>query len=467
MLDVSTEEITEGPLGRALAVLAAPIVAQQLVLVGQQVVDVFWVGRLGGSAVAAVGLVTPVIALLSVGTTVAFAGGQIVVSQRSGADDTAGARRAATHAIALAVVVNLLMAVVVSPFAGPLVRLFDPGAAVAGLAATYLSVLVFAKVLAGLSDTVEASYVGAGDSRTPLVLNLLAIALNVTLDPFLIFGWGPFPRLEIAGAALATGIGYGVSGALGLTLLFSGRTGFRLTSRALGVDREIVRDLLDVGLPRGGQRVVRQVARLVVVAIVSVAAGGAGLAAYTVGARIATVAFVPAAALGSAATTVVGQNLGADRPDRATRATWLSVAVGAGVLGLVGVLQWTVPAEIAALFVPGIEGATLRNTVAYLQILAYGYWALGAIHTVQAGFDGAGRTEVSLYATTLQYWAVRVPVAAGGAFLLGMGALGPFWAVTISNVVAAVGTCLYFWYSTGGDEGLLSRAAEDTGASAD
>jgi Na+-driven multidrug efflux pump len=190
---------------------------------------------------------------------------------------------------------------------------------------------------------------------------------------------------------------------------------------------------------------------------VSLTGGAAALTAYTIGARIATVVFVPAAAIGSVGTTLVGQNLGADNPARATRATWLGV-------GAVGVVQYLVPDVIAALFVPGIAGEALTLTVAYLQIIAFGYWALGTIWTVEAGFNGAGRTDVSMYATMLQYWAVRVPVAAVGAFVLGWGALGPFWAVTISNVAAAVGLVGEFRYSTG--EGLHERAAADAGGSA-
>lgn len=463
MLDVTPEEITDGPLGRALALLAAPMVVQHLVFVGQQVVDVFWVGRIGGDAVAAVGLIAPLIALLSVGTRIGSSGGQVLVSQRVGADDISGARQAATHCLGLVTGVNVVMALVVSATAGVLVGVFDPGAAVASYAAAYLAVLAFAKVTAGISDMIEVTYIGSGDSRTPLVLNVLAIVVNITLDPFLIFGWSVFPALGIRGAALATLIGYGVSATLGLTLLFSSLTDFSLTLAAFRPDRETFDRLLRIGAPSGGQSAARQVARVLVVWIVSTVGGGPALAAYTIGARVATVVFVPAQAIGSAATTIVGQNLGADSPSRATRATWIGVVAGAVGLGVLGVGQWVFPAALAQLFVPDIGGQTLTLTVAYLQILAYGYWALGTIYTVEAGFNGAGRTEISMYSTMLQYWTVRLPIAAIGAFVLGYGALGPFWAVTISNVVAAVGLTGYFWRST--DRGMLEQAAEKAGAS--
>ncbi len=463
MLETSSEEITEGPLGRVLAVLAAPIVAQHFVLIGQTIIDIFWVGRISGDAVAAVGLVTPLVAFFGIGARSVTIGAQVLVSQRVGNDDRKGARTAAGHALVGVVVVNLVLAVIVVAAADSLVRLVGASGIVASLAVAYLSVLAFSRVLTGVSDTVEYVYQGAGDTRTPFVLNVIAIVVNIVLDPFLIFGWWLFPQLGVAGAAYATMTGYGVSAVIGLATLLGDRTAFSIDRDAFRFDRETVRELAWIGAPKGGQGGIRQAARLVVIWVVATTGGGAGLAAYTVGARVATIAYVPAASVGSAATTVVGQNLGADRPDRATRATWLGVGFGAVCIGVIGIVQWVFPEAIARVFVPGITSQQLTLTVAYLQILAVGYWALGCIHTIEAGFNGAGRTEISMYATGLQYWAVRIPVAAVLAFPIGLGAVGAFWAVTVSNIVAAVGMIAYFRYSTA--DGMLQRAAEKSSAS--
>lgn len=459
MFEVSREEITQGSLGRALAVLAAPLLVQYLVLVAQQVIDVFWVGRIGPDAVAAIGLVAPIYGLLFVGSFIATTGGQVTVSQRVGTGDLAGGRRATTHAFAVVGVVNLLLAVVVFLAADTITAALTADRNVATLGASYLAVIGFANVFQGLSDVVEAGYMGWGESRIPMALNLLAVLLNLVLDPLLIFDTTPLPGFGIAGAALATLVAFLVAFAIGLATLLTGVTSFTLTRDSFRFDPTTVRRLLAIGVPKALQEVGRQFARLIIVFIVSVTGGGAALAAYTVGARVATVAFVPPQAIGSASTTLVGQNLGAGRPDRASTATWLGVGAGAVVLGLVGVVQWFVPELLAAVFVPGISGETLGFTVVYLQILALGYWALGTIWTVEAGFNGAGRTDITMYSTLLQYWAVRVPVAAVGAFVLGYGALGPFWAVTISNVVAALGLTAYFVRST--DRGMLERASEE------
>lgn len=153
----------------------------------------------------------------------------------------------------------------------------------------------------------------------------------------------------------------------------------------------------------------------------------------------------------------MGQNLGAHEPSRAERGTWIGVAIAVGGLALVGVGQWFAPEALSSLFVPDASPAATGLTIDYLRILAYGYPAIGATYLLLAGFNGARRTRTSMVATLLQYWVVRVPIAALGAFVLGFGVLAAFWAVTISNVVAAVGTGWYFRRTT--DRGMLQRAA--------
>jgi putative MATE family efflux protein len=335
-------------------------------------------------------------------------------------------------------------------------------ATVARLGGSYLTAYALAVVATAVSDTLEAGFTGWGDTRAALSINLTAIAVNLVVDPLLILGWGPFPRLELFGAALATAIGYGVGAVLALVFATRGRDGFRLTRDAVWPHLDTARDVVAVGLPVAGQQGGRQVARLGMVGIVSAVGGPAGLAAYHIGAQVATVAFVPAQGIAGAATSVVGQNLGADQPSRAERATWVAVALAAVGLGVVGVVQWFVPAPIARVFVPELSGAALANTVLYLQILALGYPALGAIYTVEAGFNGAGNTDISMYSTLCQYWLVRLPVAAVGGFVLAAGVAAPFWAVTASNVAAAVWLVAYFYYSM--ERGMLDRATDATSA---
>ncbi|MFB6071987.1 MAG: MATE family efflux transporter [Halobacterium sp.] len=466
MFDVSSEEITDGSLPRALLYVAAPIVVQQYVVVLQQIVDVFWLGRVSESAVAAVGLAAPIIGLLNLGAHLAYTGGQVLVAQNVGADDEAAARRAGFHAVVAIGAFNAAVAVAVYLLAPELVALFDPGQAVLPLAATYLVVTSFGRIFAGMSDAIEAGFVGWGDSRTSLVINVTTVLTNVALDPFLVVGWGipGFDGYGVFGAALATSIGYLAGFLLASGALASARTKYTFTREDMRLRLDTTRELLDVGAPRAGQEGGRQVARLLMVGIVAGVGGSAGLAAYTVGMRISTVAFVPAAAVGSAVASVVGQNVGAENPDRATRATWLATGVTTAALGLVGVLQFAYPGAIAAAFAPSLAGLSLEYTVAYLQILAVGYWAFGVIYPVQGGFNGAGETRVSMVTTLVQYWGVRLPIAALGAyvFVLAVPVHAAFWAITLSNVAGALGVAAYFWYST--NDGLVERAAASAAA---
>ncbi|AHG02608.1 multidrug transporter MATE [Halobacterium sp. DL1] len=462
MFDVSSEEITEGSLSRALAILAAPLVAQQVVVALGSVVDIFWLGRLNESAVAAVGLVIPVTGLLVLPVLLVYKGGQILTSQSVGADERRRATRIPVQAALLGPLVALVIAGATVLAAPSVVDLLGADGETYAYAVTYLSTYVFAYVPMAVSDGLEGGFIGWGDSGTAFALNATSIVVNVVLDPLLIFGYGPFPEWGVFGAAVASVTGLTVSAVLAVAIAASGRRQFSVSRDALAVRADVLRDILSVGAPVAMQSVGRQAARLGMVAIISIAGSTAALAAYNVGAQLATLAFVPAGGLAGAATTVVGQNLGADRPGRASRATWLSTGfVVVALLGL-GVLQWLFPTLIAETFAPALGEEAFGLTVDYLQILAVGYWALGAIYTLESGFNGASRTSVSMYATLVQYWAVRLPIAAAGVFVFNYGVLAAFWGVTISNVAAALGLGLYFWYST--DQGLLERAASTAAA---
>ena len=466
MLAVSREDVTDGPIPRVLLVLAAPLVAQNLVQVVQQVVDTFWLGRLGEDAVAAVGLNFPILAVLIAVTAVApFVGTQVLVAQRYGAERVDEARSATAHGMALALGFGALGGLLVFLTAGHIVSLFGAGPEVTRLAAIYLAVYALGLPIIAASDALEGGFIGWGETRAALHINVTAVAVNVVLDPFLIFGWWVFPALGIQGAALATVIGYGCGFALALALAFGLRERSPLAWPAGGLSWRECRELLDIGLPSAGQNLAQQSVRVVIVGVVAVVGGTAGLAAYTVGARVASVAFIPASGLAQAAQSMVGQNLGADRADRARRTTWVGVAIAVVGLSLVAAIQWAFPAFLAHLFVPDISPGALALTVDYLVILAYGYWAIGATYVLLAGFNGARRTRTSMVISLIQYWAVRLPIAAVGALALGYGVHAVFWAVTLSNVVAAIGAGAYYYHAT--SNGMLDRAADRAQTAAD
>jgi len=471
------EAIVEGSIPRTLVGLALPLVAQNVVRVAQQVIDTFWLGRLGETAVAAVGLTIPVLGVCFALLVTPFVGTQILVSQRVGAADDAGARRLVVHGFVLAVFLGGLVGAGVFLGAAPIVRLVGAGPGVAPDAALYLGVVALGLPLAGASDALEAGFVGRGDSRASLYINVATVAVNVVLDPIFIFGAGPVPGMGIRGAALATVAGYAAGLLLALALALGPR--MRLARRHLSLTVADFRALLAVGVPITGRQVVSQSVRVLLVGIVALTGGAAGLTAYTVGARVASVAVLPSRGLGQAAQSMVGQNVGADRSDRARGTVRVGVAVGAGALALLGAVQWLVPVPVARLFVPDLSGDALAFTVQYLTILAYGYPAIGAVDLLLAGFNGASRTRTSFVADLLKYWTVRLPVAALALPVtasvsllgvtvapgLGLGMPAVFWAVTGSNVVAAAGVGAYYARAVRG--GLFADAAPDAGTADD
>lgn len=455
MLDVSPEDIKEDSLLRVTALLAIPLVAQNVVQVAQQIVDIFWVGRLGENAVAAVGLTFPVVALLfsvHVGLMTAI---RIRAARQFGDDDADGAGRTVFHGATLMGLSGVVLALVVSGFAPDVMALVGNDPAVLALAATYLAVLVFELPILGLSDALEAGFVAWGDTRTALYVNVVAVGVNLVLDPILILGWGPVPRLGVEGAALATILGYLAGFALAFAMAMGLRDTFVLHAGVVGFDFAEYRRLVSVGYPVSIRQFASQGVNVVVIWLVSVAGGAAALAAYTLGMRMSSLAAIPAWGLQQASETVVGQNAGAGNSGRANRAVWTGAGIAVTLLLALGAVQWLAPRTLALAFVPSISADGLALTVEYLRVLALGYWAVGATNLFIAGFNAAERTGTGMVITLARDWLVRLPVAAAGVLVLGLGVSAVFWSSPIAHVAAALGAGAYFQRAA--RNGLMDR----------
>jgi putative MATE family efflux protein len=418
----------------------------------------------------------PLIATLFGVTATAAVGTQILVAQRVGSGDESGARRLVFNGAVLSAFLGAALLAVALVAGGPLVRLLGATPAVAPSATAYLVVFASFFPLAATSDAIERGFVGWGDTRATLYINLAMVGTNVVLDPLLILGYWRFPALGVEGAALATGIGYAVGLLAAVGFAVSLRDTLSLSAGDARLSVADLRALVDVGAPVSGQQLAGQSARVAIVGVVVTVSGAAGLAAYTVGARVATVAFVPASGFGGATQSMVGQNVGDGRTDRAHGTVRIGVAIAAGTLGAVGVVQWLAPGFLATLFVPTLSAVGFERTVDYLAILAYGYPAMGASAVLLAAFNGASRTRTSFVVDLLKYWAVRIPAAVAalpaaaitiGGFAVGgldWGIYAVFWVVTVSNVLAAVGLGEYYLLKR---EPMFSNAAAEAADAAD
>ncbi|EMA67776.1 MATE efflux family protein [Halorubrum aidingense JCM 13560] len=473
MFDTDRAAITDGPVGRVLLALAAPLVAQNLVYVANALVDTFWLGRVSEDAVAAVGLSLPIQSLLGATVVVAAVGTQILVAQRAGGGDDADARRLAVNGALAAFAVTAAVAIPVVVYAEELVTLLGADPALAGVTATYLAIIVAVLPVGAVGDTVENCFTAYGDTRAVFRVTVLSVLVNLVAAPALIFGVGPLTGLGVAGAALSTAL----SGVVGLVHVLAYAAGirrdtFRLTREAFALDVGALREIVSVGLPLGGQRGVSELVRVLVVGLVAIAGGAAGVAAYTVGARVATLAIVPAIGMQQAAQSMIGQNLGADAPRRARRTTTVGTGIVVAAFLALGVVQFLFAGQIADLLAPDLTAAGRELSVLYLRILAASYWGLGGTYTLLAGFNGASRTRTSFVADLIKYWAIRFPIAVAavpatatfGAFGvavapgLGWGVEAVFWAVAVSNVAGFLGLGAYFLYTT--RRGMFANAAE-------
>lgn len=428
-------DYTTGSLARAITILAIPMVLEMLMQSVFGIVDVYFVSRLGPDAVAAVGMTDSLLILvlavamgLSMATTA-------MVARRVGEKDAAGAARAAFQALAVGTLISVPISLLGIFFARDMLALMgaSPGVIEAGW--SYCAILFGTNIVIVYLMLMNAVFRGAGDAVLSMRALWLANLINIGLDPVLILGLGPFPELGVAGAAVATSIGRGIGIAYQLYVLFGGRSRIRLNLRSVGFDPEVMRRLLRVSVPGMVQYVVGTASWLALYRIVA-GFGSDAVAGYTIAVRVLVLAVLPSWGMGNAAATLVGQNLGAGRPERAERAVWITSFTNMVILGAMALLV-LFKAEALIRFFTDLP-VVVRYGVDCLQIVSYTYllFAFGLV-TIQA-FNGAGDTATPTWINLGCYWAVQLPLAYVLAIPLGLGAQGVFAAISTTQAVLAL-----------------------------
>lgn len=461
-------DLTQGPIARSLVVFSIPLFGANLLQTGYNIVDTFFVGRVGPHAVAAVSVsFTVVFVLVSIagGLTV---GTSTMISQYMGARDEQMVRRTIANSMVLIGALSVVLGIVGIAVSGPVLAAMGVPADVYGAAAGYLRYVFAGLPFLFLYFNVTAILRGAGDARTPLGFAVVANGLNVILDPILIFGWGPIPRMEVIGAALASLIGQGVAAVMAVRyLLRGGARGVRLSLDGFRFDGRIVRTMIRLGLPAAvGQAAVA----LAGTAVVSLVAehGTEPLAAFGIGTRVDSLSFMASMAMSLAVAAFVGQNLGAGLEERARRGTIVGAAIiAAAQAGLTGLLL-AAPETVIRVF--NGDPAVVAEGVRYLRVVALAYAPFGVMFAVMGALRGAGDMVVSTAGTIGALWGVRVPAAIILSRSLGLGPLGVWWAIFLSQVVGAVLTVVYFvkgpWARRALVRGPAARGGGESGAGA-
>ncbi|MFC4544267.1 MATE family efflux transporter [Halosolutus amylolyticus] len=472
---VAEESLTEGTLVRPMFRLAWPLVVIQLLQVAYNVGDTFWLGALSPDAVGAVSLAFPLLFLLIAVGGGFTAAGAILVAQHTGAEsgeDGLIAGQTLSFVSLVAIGLGLLGYAATDPMLALLPAQGDTQAAIIPLAAEYLRVFFLGlPFLFGFFVFVSLMR-GYGNTRAPMRVMAISVLLNLVIDPVFIFGVGPVPRLEVQGAAVASVLSRALATAIGFYVLYYTDVGPDIRAEHLVPRLEYVGEITRLGVPTALEQSMTALAMIAMTAMV-VTFPPAVVAAYGLGNRLISLAFLPALGLGQATDTIVGQNLGADRADRAARATWIAAGVIAAIMLAAAAVAFLFPEPFVSVFLTAeAEGraATIDYGVTYLQFAAGAFVFMGVLQVIQGAFRGAGNTKTALVFAVFGLWVVRVPVTYYLIFVAGWGTTGIWTGVLVGDVVGALAAVAWFTRGTwkgsivDEDETVACETPEDTAA---
>lgn len=440
-LSGTEQDYTTGPIGRAIFLLAVPMVIEMTMESIFAVVDVFFVGRLGPAAVATVGLTE---SLMIVIYTIAFGlsiGASATVSRRIGEKDPDAAARAAVQVLLLGAFISGIVGLVGAIYAPELLRLMGASADVIEPGTMYARVTLGGSSTAFLIFLVNAVFRGAGDPAVAMRVLILGNGLNCVLDPALIFGLGPFPELGLTGAAVATTIGRGVGFTWALWLLTRGTGHLRVQRRHVTVAPGLMVAIARLSGWGTFQVALSSMSWIGLVRVVS-GFGSTALAGYTIAIRIILFALMPAFGIGAAAATMVGQALGAKNPARAEEAVWTAARFNVIVLSAICVLFLAAAPTMVGWFTA--DDAVLKVGIYGLRVIGLGFplFALGMV--LEQAFNGAGDTRTPSWINFTSFWVVQIPLAWFLAGPMGMQERGAFTAVPIAYTIFAALSAVLF-----------------------
>ncbi|KAA6457531.1 MATE family efflux transporter [Acidobacteria bacterium AB60] len=437
----SHQDYTQGSLNRSILLLAIPMVLEMVLESLFAVVDVFWVGRLGANAVATVGLTESMLALVfAIGLGLALST-TAMVARRIGEKDPRDASIAGVQAIVLGIAISLALGLPAGIFAPRLLQLMGASPAIVASGSGYARIALGGCGAIILLFLNNAIFRGAGDAAIAMRLLWVSNILNLVLDPLLIFGIGPFPRLGVTGAALATFTGRSIGVLYQFYRLARGTERLPGIARHLRINLGVMLRLLRVSATGILQFAIANASWIFLVRIVSLF-GAVAVAGYTVAIRIVVFFILPSWGLSNAAATLVGQNLGAKNPDRAAQAVWRTGFYNMLFLGAIGVLfiVWATP--VVRLFVD--DPAVIPIAALALRTFACGNIGYAYGMVMLQAFNGAGDTLTPTFVNFFGFWILELPMAWILANWLGWRSEGAFLSVVVAECSMALAGIVLF-----------------------
>ncbi|MFC2039128.1 MATE family efflux transporter, partial [Chloroflexota bacterium] len=387
---------TSGSVFRNLLVLSWPVmVGQSLNMLGPTV-DMIWVGKLGAVAVASVGISGMVMMVVNSLVMGLFTGVRAMVSRFFGAGDTDQANHIAQQALVMGLIFSAFTALIGIFFADQILEIFGVEPDVVARGGSYLRIQLAGMITMSLTIMAQTIMQASGDTVTPMKIAVIFRVFHIVLCPFLIFGWWIFPRMEVDGAAVTSVISQGLGGAIGLWVLFYGRTRIRLTMKKFSLDWNIIWRLVKIGIPSSISSAHRMFINLMLVWFIS-PFGTVAVAAHSLVQRVDTFVQTPCGALGQSAGVLAGQNLGAGQPDRAARTGWMAVGLFTGFMAFLAVGMWFWAENIVYIF--STDPALVDMTASFLRIQIAGYMMFGVAIILSLCVEGVGDTLFTMGVT--------------------------------------------------------------------
>jgi putative MATE family efflux protein len=435
------QDFTSGSLKRAILLLSIPMVLEMLMESIFAVVDILFVSRLGADAVAVVGItesMMTIIYALSMGLGV---GATAMVSRRIGEKNYQGASFVAIQAILAGAFISVAISIIGFMFSRDLLHMIGASEAAIASGWKYTTWMISGNMVIVLLFINNAIFRSAGDAAISMRVLWIANLLNMALDPCFIYGLGPFPELGVQGAAVATNIGRAVAVCFQFYFLLNGRHRIKLNIRAFFPDFKLMLKLLKLSLGGIAQNIIATTSWVVLIKILATF-GSSVVAGYTIAIRIVVFALLPSWGVSNATATLVGQSLGANLPERAERAVWITGKINMVLMGAIGIILIIFSDFFMRLFIPDMSVVEYGSVALFIISCGFVFYSFGMV-TVQA-INGAGDTFTPMWLNIVCFWLIELPLAYFLTFKTGLHQKGVYLSIVIAeSVLAVLGTILF------------------------
>jgi len=434
-------DYTQISLKKAIFLLAIPMALELLMESTFALVDIYFVGKLGASAVAAVGLTESYLYLLYSLAMGVATGVTAIIARRIGEKNREEAGRSAVQAVFLGLICSVPFAFAGIFFSKELLALMGADQWVLDEGYRYTQWMLGGNVVIVLLFVINAVYRGAGDAAIAMRVLFIANSVNIVLDPILIFGWGPFPSMGIEGAAIATNIGRGTGVLVQLWLLFKGGKHIKIKLSQVYWDAKLMFNIFRTSLGGVGQMLIGMTSWIFLMRILS-DIGSEAVAGSTIALRIMMFSMMPAWGMSNAAATLVGQNLGADNPDRAESTVWKIGFYNMIFLVGVSVIFFMFNYRLMEIFTSDAE--VIRIGATWLRILSYSYFVYGWWMVATQAFNGSGDTKTPTLINLVFFWLIEIPLCYVLAISSDWGYSGVFWGCFFAETSVGIFTLWLF-----------------------